>query len=180
MDTISILDGGVVTYTLTGTIPPDATGTVLNAVDVALPVGQVDPTPGNNHAEDVTTIVPETDLSITKTDNNAALVPGGPITYTIVATNTGPSAATGVVVQDTLPAALIGATWSCTGSAGGTCVATGSGSIDSAVNLPDGGSVTFVVSATIDAAASGILVNVATVSPPADVVDHDAGNDAGH
>ena len=68
MDTISILAGGVVTYTLTGTIPPSATGTVLNAVDVVLPAGQVDPTPGNNHAEDETPIVPEADLSVTKTD----------------------------------------------------------------------------------------------------------------
>ena len=105
-------------------------------------------------------------------------VPGTPITYTIVAANAGPFNATGAIVQDTLPAALTGATWTCTGSAGGSCVAaTGSGSIDSAVNLPAGGSVTFLVSATIDAAASGILVNTATISPPADVADHDPSND---
>ena len=45
------------------------------------------------------------------------------------------------------------------------------------MNLPAGGSVTFLVSATIDAAARGILVNTATISPPADVADHDPSND---
>ena len=162
---------------MTGTIPTSATGTVLNAVDVALPDGQVDPTPGNNHAEDETPIVPEADLSVTKTDGQTTAVPGTPITYTIVAANAGPFDATGAIVQDTLPAALTGATWICTGSAGGSCAATGVVRSTPRVNLPAGGSVTFLVSATIDAAASGILANTATISPPADVADHDPSND---
>ena len=47
-------------------------------------------------------------------------MPGTTITYTIVVTNAGPSAATDVVVADTFPATLTGVTWTSVGSAGVT------------------------------------------------------------
>ena len=71
---------------------------------------------------------------------------GGSVTYTIAASNAGPSNATGATVADTFPAALT-ATWTCVGAGGGTCTAAGSGNINDTVNLPAGGSVTYTVTA---------------------------------
>ena len=88
--------------------------------------------------------------------------PGGSTTYTITASNAGPSNATGATVIDIFPAALT-ATWTCAGAGGGTCTASGSGNINGTVNLPAGGSVTYTASATISAAATGTLTNTATV-----------------
>ena len=64
------------------------------------------------------------------------------MTYTITASNAGPSNATGATVADTFPASLT-ATWTCVGAGGGTCTASGSGNINDTVNLPAGGSVTY-------------------------------------
>ena len=88
-----------------------------------------------------------------------------------MATNAGPSSANGAAVADTLPAAISGATWTCSGAGGGTCPASGSGDIAAAVNLPAGGSVTFVLAGTVAPATSGNLVNTATVAAPPGVTD---------
>jgi uncharacterized repeat protein (TIGR01451 family) len=57
------------------------------------------------------------DLAITKTDGVTTATPGGSLTYTITASNAGPSNAPGATVADTLPAALTG-TWTCVGAGG--------------------------------------------------------------
>jgi len=46
----------------------------------------------------------QADLSITKTDGVTTVTPGGTATYTITASNAGPSNATGATVADTFPA----------------------------------------------------------------------------
>jgi len=123
--------------------------------------------------------VTDADLSITKTDGTATYVPGGSTTYTIVVSNAGPAAVTGATVTDTFPAAIVGATWTCAASAGSSCPASGSGDIStSAVNLLNGGTATFTVTAPISAGATGNLVNTATVAVPAGVTDPTPGNDS--
>ena len=117
------------------------------------------------------------DLSITKTDSANAATPGGSVTYTITASNAGPSNAPGSTVTDTLPASLT-CTWTCAGSAGGTCTASGSGNINDTVNLPAGGSVIYTVMCTISASATGSLSNTASVAPPLGVTDLTPGNNA--
>ncbi|NOT56894.1 MAG: BACON domain-containing protein, partial [Deltaproteobacteria bacterium] len=65
----------------------------------------------------------------------------------------------------------------CAGAGSGTCPASGSGNINtSAVNLPSGGSATFTATCTISAAATGSLVNTATVS--SSVTDPTPGNNS--
>src|SRR5262249_54072726 len=118
------------------------------------------------------------DLSITKTDGSATAVPGNPVTYTIVASNAGPSTVTGATVTDALPATLTGATWTCVGAGGGTCTAAGSGNIADTVNLPAGASVTYTLTATLSASATGTLSNTATIAPPAGVTDPNPGNNS--
>ena len=53
-------------------------------------------------------------------------MPGALVTYTIVASNAGPSVVTGATVTDTLPASSDRPTWTCVGAGGGTCPASGS------------------------------------------------------
>jgi uncharacterized repeat protein (TIGR01451 family) len=125
------------------------------------------------------TITPKANLSITTDDGVTAAVPGGSVTYTITVSNNGPSDITGATVADTFPAILTGVSWTAVGAGGGTPgVMSGNGDISDVVNLPAGGSVTYTVSATINAAATGTLSNTATVTAPAGVTDPAPGNES--
>ena len=131
------------------------------------------PTPdaaaGNNSATTNTPLAaPVTDLHITKTNGVNGVVAGLPTTYTITVTNPlGPSDASGATVTDTFPTTLTGVTWTCTGTGGGACPASGSGDINTSVTVPVGASVVFTATGTVDPAATGVLVNSAQVLPPA-------------
>ncbi len=176
-DIVNLPAGGSVTYTASCTISASASGMLCNTATVAAPAGVTDPTPGNNSATDCDTLGASADLSITKTDGVTTATPGGSVTYTITASNAGPSSATGATVADTFPASLT-CTWTCAGAGGGTCTASGSGNINDIVNLPSGGSVTYTASCTISASASGTLCNTATVAAPASVTDPDPANNS--
>jgi len=159
-DVATLPAGGSVTYTASCSISASATGSLANTATVTGVAG--DPTPANNSATDTDTLVASADLSITKTDGVTTATPGGGVTYTIMASNSGPSNTT-ATVADTFPASLT-CTWTCSGASGGACPAAGSGNINSGVTLPVGGSVTFIASCTISAAATGSLTNTATVT----------------
>ena len=120
----------------------------------------------------------QANLAVTKTDGQATATPGSPITYTVVATNAGPSTATGATVTDTLPAMITGATWTCLGAGGGTCTASGSGNINDTVNLPMGGSVTYSLTGSINPVATGTLANTASVTAPSGVTDPNLTNNS--
>nr|WP_277876360.1 isopeptide-forming domain-containing fimbrial protein [Trichocoleus sp. FACHB-40] len=114
-----------------------------------------------------TLVPPVADLSITKTDNLDIANPGDTITYTIVATNNGPAGVFGASVTDTLPIQLENATWACTATAGSICNApTGSGNINTTVNLLPSGTATFTVTAQVKAGATGSMENTASVQLP--------------
>ncbi len=139
---------------------------------------QPDPNAANDRASAAIGGLPVADLGITKTDNATSAVAGQQITYTIVATNAGPSAATGATVTDALPAVLTDASWSCVASAGSGCPAAGVGDLAATVDLAVGGTATFTLSATVSPAASGALANTATVIPPAGATDPDPADDS--
>jgi uncharacterized repeat protein (TIGR01451 family) len=175
-DTVNLPKTGSVTYTASCNISATATGSLVNTATVAPSATVSDPTPGNNTGTDTDTLSPQADLGITNTDGVTSATPGGAVTYTIIATNSsGPSAAPGSNVSDTFPASLT-CTWTCVGANGGTCTASGSGNINDAVNLPKTGSVTYTASCNISAAATGSLVNTATVATSATVSDPTPGN----
>ncbi|MGQ0430756.1 MAG: DUF7933 domain-containing protein [Gammaproteobacteria bacterium] len=111
--------------------------------------------------------VPDPDLSITKTDGRAFMSAGGPLTYTIVVTNSSAYAVTGTVT-DTVPATVTGVNWTCAASAGSSCAAaSGSGNaINTTATLAIGGSATYTVTGTLSAAATGTLSNAASVALP--------------
>ena len=134
-DTVNLPAGGSVTYTASCAVSAAATGTLSNTATVTAPAGVTDPAPGNNSATDSDTLAAQADLAITKTDGVTTATAGGSVTYTITASNAGPSNAPGATVADIFPAALT-CTWTCVGAGGGTCAASGAGNINGTVNLP--------------------------------------------
>ncbi len=104
-------------------------------------------------------------LAITKTDGKTTVLAGSMTTYTIVASNAGPSAVTNATVVDTFPAAITSVSWTCAASPGSSCAtASGTANINHTVNLAVGGTATFTAMATLSASATGTLSNTATVS----------------
>ncbi len=174
---VNLPAGGSFTFTAVAAISPAATGTLSNTATVAAPGSVNDPNAANNSATDTDTLTPQANLAITKTDGVTTATPGGSVTYTITASNAGPSNASGATVADTLPASLT-ATWTAVGAGGGTATASGSGNINDIVNLPAGGSVTYTVSATISPSATGTppaaspTRRPATTAPPIPTPSH--------
>jgi uncharacterized repeat protein (TIGR01451 family) len=179
-DTVNLPVGSTITYTVTANIDSDASGVLFNAATVAPPslatnLGTACTAAGSTFVAatggctslDMDTPVRVVDLSIVKTDGSATYLPGGTLTYTITVTNEGPSHVFLASVRDILPTAITSATWTCTASVGSSCTAaSGSDSISNAVSLLRNGTATFVVTANISAAATGNLVNAASVTPP--------------
>jgi uncharacterized repeat protein (TIGR01451 family) len=160
---VTLLPGGTATFTAVGQISPSATGSLTNTASVATPAGATDTNPGNNAATDTDTI-PTADLQVTKTDGVTSVVPGTPDTYTIVVSNNGPDTITSVTLTDTVPAALLNATFG-TPSVGTYDATTG---VWSGLNLAPGDSVSMTLTATIDPSATGSLTNTVTVAGTAD------------
>jgi uncharacterized repeat protein (TIGR01451 family) len=175
-DTVNLPSGGSTTYTASCAIGAAATGTLSNTAAVNSSIA--DPMPGNNSATDTDTLTPQADVSITKTDGVASVNAGTNITYTITASNAGPSNAPGTTVADTFPAACTSVSWTCAGAGGGTCTANGSGNINDTVNLPSGGSVAFSATCAISTSATGTLSNTATVVVAGGITDPAPGNNS--
>lgn len=88
--------------TLTVDVADNATD-LVNRVSVSTPD---DNNASNDQAQDPTVIAAAADIAVTKTVDHAAPNVGDVITFTVTATNNGPSAATNVVITDALPAGL--------------------------------------------------------------------------
>ena len=93
--------GAVTNFGLTVKAP--ATGVISNFVVVGDFI--VDPVPGNNATNWITSVIDQADLVATATGPGAA-TNGVAFIYTLAVTNTGPSAATGITFSDTLPAGV--------------------------------------------------------------------------
>jgi len=173
-DTLVLPPGSSVTYTAPCNIYSYATETLTNTAMVSSAIP--DWAPGNESATDTTDLVPSADLSITKTDGQAFVTPGGNTSYTIVVSNAGPSQVNDALVIDDFPAEL-GCSYSseAIGGASGNTVA-GAGNIADPLVLPPGSSVTYTAVCEISLTASGTLTNTASVS--SSVADPTPGNDS--
>lgn len=176
LDSVDLPLGGSVTYTANCSVDATATGTLENTATVGSPI--TDPNPADNSATDTDTLTPQADLSITKTDGVTSVTAGGNTTYTITASNAGPSAAPGSTITDIFPASLTCST-SCVGAGGATCSAGPiAGNLNDLADLPVGGSVTYTAACAVDAGASGNIVNTATVAAPGGVTDPTPANNS--
>jgi uncharacterized repeat protein (TIGR01451 family) len=101
------------------------------------------------------------------------------LTYTIVASNAGPSPVVGARVTDAFPADLTNVTWTCSASSGSACgSASGAGDIDETVDLLVGGTATFTATATVAQGATNPIVNTAAIDAPPGWSDPDHANNS--
>jgi uncharacterized repeat protein (TIGR01451 family) len=151
--------GATATVTILVTVDPATLGTITNVATVT--GNETETNTANNQDDEPTQVQAQIDLTIAKTDSADPVTAGGQLTYTLVVTNNGPSSATGVVVTDTLPAAL---TFVSGSSTSGT-VSHASQVVTAAVgNLASGQTATITLVTQVDQQFSGTITNTATVT----------------
>jgi uncharacterized repeat protein (TIGR01451 family) len=160
----NLASSGSTSIDVTFLIPSDANGSVTNTVSIASDTA--DPNADNNSATIDTALQAEADLTVQKTGPETATA-GESASYTLVVTNTGPSDAQNVLLEESAPAGLSldAATAPCTG--GFPC---------SLGKLNAGDSISVEATFAIDPQAQGVIENVASVS--SDTPDPAIGNDA--
>jgi uncharacterized repeat protein (TIGR01451 family) len=173
--TVDLSAAGSATFEVTMQAGPVA-GTLNNSVQATVPAGIIDPDSSNNSAADTDALVFTADLAVTKTASAPLVAIGQSVTYTVAVANSGPDAASGVTVLDTLPAGLGNPAWTCSATPGSSCVASGTGDISTSVDVASGGSVTFTVTAVATPASAGTIVNTATAVVGPDTIDPDPTN----
>jgi uncharacterized repeat protein (TIGR01451 family) len=160
------------TLTVTLTVGANAADSlVLNNIASVLLVNQTDTVPDNDSASTTTNVDRNVDIEVTKNSSASTVIAGsgnGNLVYTVTASNTGPSNASGVVISDApvsaanLPAGVT--LVSAVGSNGSTFnTTTGLWTIG---NLAVGETRTLTITLTVGASASDSLVmnNTALVS----------------
>jgi large repetitive protein len=112
-DTVNMPVGSQILYIVSATVSPSATGTLTNTATVSPPSGVTDPNPGNNLSTDTNTLLPPpaADVGVLKNvnlvldaDGSSSVTAGDTVQFTITVFNAGPSSATGITVQDVVPA----------------------------------------------------------------------------
>jgi len=137
------------TLTVTATVNP--TGSYANTATIS---GNNPETGTTNNSATATPII-QTNLSVTKSVDKTTPNVGDTVKFTITASNSGPSAATGVVVTDSLPS---GYTFVSATPSAGTWLAP-----DWTVgSLANGVSETLIITATVN--ATGSYINTATIT----------------
>ena len=151
--------------TLNATVSQSAPATLTNTATVS---GGGDVTPLNNSATDIANVVSSADLSVTDAASPNPVAIGGNITYTIVATNNGPSAADNATLV--LPAPNNTGYVSLAAPAGWSCLTAGTGGGSSFVctnaNFPGSSTATFtyVVKVSTNTTNGTVITGSATVS----------------
>ena len=154
----SLADGATAAFTITTRAPSSLASCPRNTATVRSLT--LDPAP----ADDEDTVCPplrgRADLSIAKTASAATVPVGGQVMYTLLVRNAGPSDATGVTVEDALPAgmALVAVR-----SGQGRCAARAGRVTCELGSLEAGGATQVLVTATAPSVA-GCPVNSATVA----------------
>jgi uncharacterized repeat protein (TIGR01451 family) len=163
---VTLAASGSATFNATCTLAAGATGTLGDSASVSY--GN-DPNTANNSATDTDTIAAQADIAAALNDGSSTALTGEPISYTFTLTNSTNAAVSGVAASDTFAAQLLGCSWTCVASAGGSCLAaSGSGNIATSVALAASGSATFSATCTLAANASGTVSNTATATYPND------------
>ena len=159
--------GQVIDIPLKATVAPSTPpGVVPGTATVGSATPDSDPT--NNSSSADITVVAKAVIAIAKVVDPSPLVAGGAATYTITATNAGPSDAQTVVVTDTLDPRLTIGTPS---PSLGTCAVAGQTVTCTAPTVAANGSLIIRIPVSVDHAATGSIGNTASVTsatPPTD------------
>lgn len=171
--------GGSATFKITVKVNSTATGTINNG-SYSIQGQGVSPLIGPLVQTAITSGVVYTDLGIKVTNPAAALDWGSQVTYTVVATNSGPNPVTAARLANSLPAQLTGVSWTCTGANGGVCsAASGTGALNTTADLPVGASVTYTVSGSVvSGTGMGLLSYLVNITPPTGVSDGNTANNS--
>ncbi len=159
--------GGIIT--ITGSVSPAFRGVLANTASIATELPDNDP---QNNTSTLETFVSIADLAVTKTGPAMALA-GARITYTLGIANPDNAPASGVVVTDTLPTALLDVT--VTASVPGVTARPGTAFVWDVPDLAPGARITLTVAGRVAPTYRGTLSNqaaVATVSPEASVANN--------
>ena len=131
------------TITINVTAGAATSGSVANTAKITGP----DNTTGVTSTV-TTTVNPSFDLTVTKTDNSTSVQVGQNLVYTIVVTNSGPSPATNVLVNDTFPATQL--TFVSATSTSGTFTSNNNGSVSGTIaTLASGATATITITGTV-------------------------------
>ncbi|MGO4292882.1 gliding motility-associated C-terminal domain-containing protein [Chitinophaga sp. RAB17] len=149
-----------VTLTINGIVAVDFTGTLTNTATATPPPGVTNPVPATVTVNTVVTSQPG--LVLVKS-GPAEIIAGSAITYRLELRNNGPSNATGVKLEDVIPAAVLLPSWIATGN--GT-TNSGTGNVSVSRDIPVDSVLTVIITGTTDPAANGTIANsaVATVN----------------
>ena len=155
---VGLLVGGTATFTLTGTIAPDATGTLANTASIAVPSGVVESDPTDNQATDSDTLTPSADLAVGLADSPDPVAAGTSLAYAVTVSNVGPSASPSATVTNVLPAGVgfSSASPGCTHLAGTVTCPVGA--------LAPATVATLDISVTVSPTTTGSITDVATVA----------------
>ena len=173
---LAIPAGGSITFTYTVATKPNPIGLdgtyadLVNVVKVTPPAGQ-----GTTvSSTDTDTAKPTVDLAVSKSRTSGLPVAGDPVTYQIVVSNKGPSSLVTFKGVDTTSPALLVPTYSV--STGSYDPVSGVWTAGVGDTFDPGETVIFTLTGTVPASAVGPLVNTATATPPAGVIDPDPSN----
>jgi uncharacterized repeat protein (TIGR01451 family) len=159
---VDLLVNGSATFTMNGVVAPGATGTLANTASIGAPAGVLDPAAANNAATDTNTLTPLADLGIAIADSPDPVGQGASLTYTLQATNLGPSTSPSLTITDTLPAPV---TFVSSTPAFPTCMhVAGVVTCTLASTLAPSASTTVTLLVTVSPTATGTLSNTATVA----------------
>jgi len=158
-DVPDLAPGAGGTLTIAGRVSPLYRGTLFNQARIA--AASPETTTANNTSARVETFVSRPDVTITKI-GPAQVSPGGVMTYTLVYTNADNGLATGVVITDVLPAALMTPTVT---HAGATIMPrSGTSFVWDVADLAPGVGGVITLTARVRADASADLVNTAWIA----------------
>ncbi len=149
--------GATATATILVTVNPSTRGAITNTAVIS---GNEEETNLANNTCTVTTQVnPLDDLSILKAASASSVKIGAYLTYTLTASNSGPSDATGVIITDTLPPGL---TYDSAQSSLGTVSQAGGTITVNVGNLAAGATDTVTILVTV-ASGKGSITNTADI-----------------
>ncbi|MCD2491567.1 DUF11 domain-containing protein [Lacrimispora sp. NSJ-141] len=158
LDLGTVTAGNDVTILLRGTVSGAATGTIRNTALVSSDTS--DPDPSNNTDTVLTPVNTSADISVTKTASPTTAAAGQLLTYTVTVSNTGPNTAEAVALTDAVSPDLTQVEFSTDGGTNWNPWTSpyNIGNLDSGTNR------TVLIRGTLNAAATGLLVNEVSVS----------------